>query len=148
GPITDKWTRPVRSAAREFLRKNGSRARHPQPTGELLTALKAVEPVKKQAASPPAAARPEEKPVPPSEFPVKESPQKQSDAPPKQSASAPAPESQNNDYLPPWMTPKTEQARFASKSEGARFDKPSDERNRDVAGAPSNSDDAPKRSFH
>jgi hypothetical protein len=140
GPVTDKWSRPVRIAARGFLRKTGSRARDPQPTAELLTALKAADPAKKQAEGPHEGVRPEEKPVRQSEPPIKETA-------PKQSAAAPVPAAENDDYLPPWMTAKTDQARLASKSEAARSDTPADTRSRELAEAPSSFDETQKRQF-
>jgi hypothetical protein len=155
GPVTDKWSRPVRIAAAGFLRKAGSRTRHPQPTAGLLAMLKAAEPVKKQAASPPEAARSEEKTAVISRSSVKVPPPKQSiaalesadrwtegvkETPLEQSAAAPVPAVQNDDYLPPWMTAKTDQAGFASRSEAARSDAP--------VVAPTGFDEATTRRFH
>jgi len=141
GPVTDKWNRPVRSAVREFLRKTGGRARHPQPTAWLLAALKAADPVKKQADGPREAVRREEKPIRQSEPSVKE-------IAPKQNAAAPVPAAQDDDYLPPWMIAKTERARLASKSEAARSDTAADARSRELAEVPSSFDEAQKRQFH
>jgi hypothetical protein len=133
GPVTDKWSRPVRGAVREYLRKTGSPVRHPQPAAELLAALKTASPVKKPAASPPESARPEEKPIRSNGPAVKETP-------PKQSVAAPAPPAENDDYLPPWMRAKTDQTRFAANTEAARSD--------GRAEVPPSIDEAPKRHFH
>jgi hypothetical protein len=155
GPVTDKWSRPVLIAAGRFLRKAGSRTRHPQPTTGLLAMLRAAEPVQKQAASPPEAARSEGKTVVISGSSVKVPPPKQNAAalesadhwtegvkeiPLEQSAVAPVPGAQNDDYLPPWMTAKTDQAGFASRSEAARSDAP--------VVAPTGFDQASTRRFH
>jgi peptidoglycan hydrolase-like protein with peptidoglycan-binding domain len=141
GPITDKWSRPVRSAVRAFLRKTGGRARSPQPTAWLLTALQATESVKKQAPKAPEGARPEEKPIRPSEPVVVELPS-------QQNAAASVPAAQNDDYLPPWMTAKADQARFASNSEAARSDEPVEIRSPELGEAPSSFDDTSKRHLH
>jgi hypothetical protein len=163
GPITDKWSRPVRSAAREFLRNTGNRSRHPQPKAGLLAMLKAAQIVKKQAATPPEGVRPEEKPVLISGPSVKELPPKPDattletgtyraegvkETPLKQNVPAPVPATQSDDYLPPWMTAKTDRARFASKSEAARSDEPAGATRPVLAEAPSSFDDPPKRRFH
>jgi hypothetical protein len=163
GPITDQWTRPVRGAAREFLRKTGSRARHPQPTAGLLAMLQAAETVKEPVASPAEGAPAEQKPVPASGPSVKEMPSKQNavpsesgahrtesakEAPAKQNAATPVPAAQNDDYLPPWMTAKTEQGRLASKSEAAHMDDPPEARRSQLSETPSGFDEPPKRRFH
>jgi hypothetical protein len=141
GPIMDKWSRPVRSAAREFFRKAGSRIRHPQPTAELLGALKAAAPVKKQAVNSPEALRADERPIRPSAPSTKETA-------PQPSAAAQPPATQNEDYLPPWMIGKTDRARFAAKSETGRFGAPAGATSRELAEAPSSFDEVPKRHFH
>jgi hypothetical protein len=42
GPITIRWGKAVRAAARNFAREGGSRVRHPLPTIKLLLALQAT----------------------------------------------------------------------------------------------------------
>jgi hypothetical protein len=141
GPVTNKWSGPVRSAVREFFRKTGSRDHSVQPTARLLTALQAAESIKMQTAKPPAGAHHEEKPVRPSE-PVAIV------TPPQQNAAAPMPTAQSDDYLPPWMTAKTDQARFASNTEDARSDELVEVRSPEHVKAPSSADDTPRKQFH
>src|SRR5215469_13792471 len=118
GPITDKWNRPVRSAARDFFRRTGTRVRSPQPTAELLAALHAADFAKKQAASPREDTRAGEKPAPAGGATIKVTAPDENAAtllpatpvPAAPVPSVPVPAVTNQDYLPPWMTAQTDQA--------------------------------------
>jgi hypothetical protein len=139
GPITNSWRRPVRNAAREFLRKTGSPARNPQPTAGLLAALQAAEPLqKKQAATPPESTRPQEKPIRPSEPSVIV-------VPLQQNAATPVATVQNEDYLPPWMIGKADQARLTS--DAGHAGEAVETRSPELAEPPSSLGDTPKRHF-
>jgi hypothetical protein len=141
GPITNSWKRPARNAVRAFLRKTGSQDRDPQPTAGLLTVLQAAEPLsKKQAPKPPESTRLEEKHIRPSEPSVIV-------VPLQQNAAAPVATVQNEDYLPPWMIAKADQARFTSQAEAVRPGEPLETRSPELAEAPSSTGDTPKRHF-
>ncbi len=114
GPITDRWSKAARLAARHFIRASGNREHNPSPTAELLAALQSTSATPKQTASARRPAQDDVKPVRSSEAPLKEiTPKKE--VLPKASTPAPEPAAQNDDYLPPWMSQKAGRMRVSSK---------------------------------
>ncbi len=117
GPITDRWNKSARLAARHFMRASGGRERNPRPTAELLAALQSTSSIQKQAASVRGQAQDDGKTVRSSEVPPKDMAPKK-EVSPKLSTRAPEPAAQNDDYLPPWMSQKAGRTRVSSKEDG------------------------------
>jgi len=94
GPVTDRWSKAARHAARAFKRQTGHGVRHTHPSIELLMSLQTAQPLKKQETNPDAV-RDLQPPVAAQASPAID--------PPKEAHVVEA-AARNDDYLPPWMT--------------------------------------------
>jgi hypothetical protein len=108
GPVTGRWTRGARHAARLFVRSTGGHDRRPQPSPALLAALQAAKTAQRQSVA---------INVSPDEPPTRHTP-----AVPPAPATPPAkaeskPASRGEDYLPPWMTGRSSDAASAEGGE-------------------------------
>jgi len=95
GPSSGKWSRAVRSGAREFIRHTGSHIRNTRPSLELLESLRAADFVKPEVKT--------DKEPPVEQQPIRQAEVRPKESPVRESAATPEPAS-SDDYLPPWMT--------------------------------------------
>lgn len=95
GPVTTRWTKAARAAARSFLKRTGIRSRRPAPTFELLASLRAAKSDRPQEAK-----RASSDSVVPTVVPSR--PQSPSNAV-AMPVDARETGSKTEGYLPPWM---------------------------------------------